>query len=191
MKQSIKFGLFLATLLFSHAALFGQVKINPKVGVNISAIEAKLNDINTEGRAGWNAGIDFRVGKVVYLAPGAHFYSYNARLTRDIDNPEDFDFQGETQIQSIKMPLNMGLKVLGLRAYGGITPTFVLGVKEQPDFSFDKDQLNSLTWGGNLGVGLDLLFLTVDASYEVGLTDYFKDVEGKNNVFTLSVGVKF
>ncbi len=190
MKQSIKF-LCMTAALFVATQMSAQVAINPKVGVNVSGIEAELGDLRTDVRAGWNAGLDFRVGKGLYFSPGIHFYSNKAGLTNEIENRDDFRFEGETQIQSIKVPMNIGLKILGLRAYGGVSPTYVLGVNEAPDFAFDVDNLNRLTWGGNLGVGLDLLFLTIDATYEIGLTDYFKDAEGANNVLSLSVGLKF
>ena len=190
MKQSIKFFCTVAAFL-GILQMQAQVKVNPKVGVHTAAIEADLGDMDTDVRAGWNAGLDFRVGRNVYFSPGIHFYSTKADLTSTIDDRDDFRFRNETQIQSLKAPLNVGIKLLGLRAYGGVTPTYILGTNDVPDFTFDTDNLNRLTWGGNLGVGLDLLFLTVDATYEIGLTDYFKEAEGSNNVFSLSVGLKF
>ncbi len=192
MKQSIKFLImffgFLGSTLFLHAQ---EVKVNPKFGVNISGIEAEIDDIRTEARAGWNAGIDFRIGKGAYIAPGIHYYSYSAGLKSRIEDVDDFRLEDETTIQSLKLPVNLGLKILGLRAQGGIVPTYVTHVRERDGFDFDIDQLNRLTWGANVGVGIDLLFLTLDANYEIGLSDYFKNVEGRNNLLTLSAGIKF
>ena len=167
------------------------VKVNPKFGVNVSGIEAQINNIDTEARTGWNAGIDFRIGKNAYIAPGIHYFQNSAELVGEVDDIEDFRLTDQTTIQSLKVPVNVGLKILGLRAQGGIVPTYVLGVSDQPSFDFDVDQLNRFTWGANVGVGLDLLFLTIDANYEIGLTDYFKGVEGRNNILSLSVGLKF
>jgi hypothetical protein len=42
-----------------------------------------------------------------------------------------------------------------------------------------------------MGVGVDFLFLTFDANYELGMSDFFKNVEGRNNMLTVSVGLKF
>jgi hypothetical protein len=198
MNQSAKI-----TFVLLFAALFtlpamAQIKVNPKVGVNFSGIESQLNDITAEARVGWNAGIDFRMGDgLIFFQPGAHYYNYTARLLQDVDRPDDVAFEDETTIQSIKAPINLGLRVtgdnglLGIHVKGGITPTYVLGVDEKEGFNFSKEQLNTFTWGANAGVGVDFLFLTVDANYEIGLNDFFADAEGANNVLTLSVGLKF
>ncbi|MCI5083678.1 MAG: PorT family protein, partial [Saprospiraceae bacterium] len=61
MKQSMKFILSMAFVLMA-AQLFAQIDVIPKAGVNISALDAKLNDIRTEARVGWNAGLDVRMG---------------------------------------------------------------------------------------------------------------------------------
>jgi hypothetical protein len=116
---------------------------------------------------------------------------------QDLNENTEVNFREETTIQSLKVPVNIGLRLtgdnglLGLYAKGGIAPTYVLGVKETDNFDFKVDDLNRFTWGANVGVGVDILFLTADLTYEKGLTDFFDGVEGKNNVLTLSVGLKF
>ena len=191
--------LFLAlALLFSVQLVSAQVKVNPRVGLNVSALDAKLTDFTAEARAGWNAGMDFRIGQgTIFLHPGIHYYSNTTRLVQDINTETEVRFSEETTIQSFKAPLNLGLRVtgdnglLGLYLHGGVVPTSVMGVKEVDNIPFDIDKLNRLTWGANAGVGLDFLFLTANLSYEHGLTEYFVDGEGRNNVVTLSVGLKF
>ena len=59
------------------------------------------------------------------------------------------------------------------------------------NFDFDVKDLNRFNYGANLGVGIDLAFLTVDVTYEIGLKDYFQNAEGRNNMLTASVGIKF
>lgn len=178
-------------LVFVTAAQ-AQVRVNPKVGVNLSALEAKLQDFDAETRAGWNAGVDFRVGKgLFYVSPGAHYYSFTARLIDHELNPDNVQFEEETTIQSLRIPLNVGVNILGLRAQGGLTGAYVLGVTEKNGFAFDASDLNRFTYGANVGVGIDLLFLTADLNYEIGLRDFFKEAAGENNILTLSVGLKF
>jgi len=198
MKQLRFFSITLFALLLAAGSLAAQVTINPKVGVNYSGIDAKLNDINAEARVGWNAGVDFRLSEsLIYLQPGAHFYSYTARLLQEVDDPEDVQLSEETQIQNIRLPVNLGIRLTGeggilqLHAIGGVTPSYVLGVNEKEDFAFDKDSLRDWTFGANVGLGLDILFLTANVNYEIGLTDFFEAAEGRNNMLTLSVGVKF
>ena len=197
MKTSIRVISFLSLLFFCQSS-FAQVRVSPKVGFNVSAIEANIKDFSAESRTGWQAGMDFRLGDgALFLNPGLFYYSNTARLMQEIDENTNVDFTEETTINSLKAPLNVGLRLLGdnglvgLYVKGGISPTYVLGVKEVENFAFDINELNRLTWGANVGVGVDILFLTADLSYEKGLTDYFDGVEGRNNVLTLSVGLKF
>ncbi len=197
MRPSVKY-LLLVAFVAINAQLFAQVSINPKVGVNVSALDAKLRDMTTEARAGWNIGADLRVGNgFIFLNPGLHYYNYTAALYKEFDDPDIFRNQDETTIQALKLPVNIGVRLTGqgglidLYAKGGIVPTYVAGVKERPNFDLSVDDLNRLTYGANIGVGVDVLFLTIDLNYEIGMKDYFKDSSGKNNVLTLSAGLKF
>lgn len=198
MKTSIRISLVAVALFLVSQVSFAQIRVTPKVGLNVSAVDAKLNDFSAEARTGWNAGVDFRLGDgILFLNPGLHYYSFTARLMQDIDENTNVNFREETTIQSLKAPINIGLRLtgdnglLGLYAKGGIAPTYVMGVKETDNFDFNVDDLNRLTWGANVGVGVDILFLTADLTYEKGLSDFFDGVEGRNNVLTLSVGLKF
>ena len=198
MRQSLVF-VFGICMMFMTFQASAQIKLNPKVGVNISALDANIRDIQTEARAGWNVGLDTRIGEgVVFLNPGLHYYNYTAKLIKDINNPQDFEnLENETKIQSVKLPVNIGINLtgdggmLGIHALGGISTNYMINVKEKSDVDFNIDDLNRFTWGANIGVGVDVLFLTVNATYEIGLSEYFKDASGKNNMFTLSAGVKF
>ncbi len=188
----------IAFLGLATMPLNAQVSINPKMGVNLSALDTKLQDIDAEARAGWNAGFDLRLGKgVVFLNPGLHYYSVTARLFKEIESPDDVNLSEETTIQSLRAPVNIGFKLtgkgglIGLQARGGIVPAYVIGVKERPSFDLNIEDLNRMTWGANVGLGLNVLFFTVDLNYEIGLSKFFNDSEGRNNMLTASVGIKF
>lgn len=206
MKTSIRLAiLFVAVMLSTHYS-FAQVRFSPKVGVNVSALDATLEDIDADAqaRAGWNAGLDMRLGDgMFFLAPGLHYYSFTTRLMQGFDNPEEIDFSSESSVQSLRAPINIGLRLtgdnglLGIYAKGGVTPAYVLGIKQQDEVSipeiptFQLDDLNRFTWGANVGAGIDLLFLTAELNYEIGLNDFFKNSAGRNNMLTMSVGLKF
>lgn len=178
-----------------------KVKVNPKVGLNVSALDVQIQDINADAqaRAGYQAGVDLRVGDgVVFFNPGLHYTAFTARLISNLDEqPGELNPSEETMIQSFRLPVNAGVKLtgkgglIGLYLKGGVTPAYVFGVRERPSYNFDIDQLNRFTLGANVGLGFDLLFLTVDANYEIGLNDFFKNATGKNNMLSLNVGVKF
>lgn len=190
--------ILLAAAVTLSTQVQAQVRINPKAGVNISALDTKIQDMTAEARAGWNVGVDVRAGRgLVFFNPGVHYYSFTARLIPDIDETDEFKPNEETMIQSVRLPVNLGINItgqgglLGLHVKGGVTPAYVIGVKERPNYNFDVETLNRFTMGANVGLGVDLLFLTVDANYEIGLNNFFKEAAGKNNMLTLNLGIKF
>ena len=172
--------------------------INPKVGVNLSAVDGNLGNLQAAAKIGWNAGVDFRVGgKKIFLSPGLHFNNYTARLVNDIDTDTQVNFKDETTIQALKAPVNIGFDITGkkqlLNLYlkGGVTPTMILAVNEKAGIPFSKDDLKTFSWGANVGLGMDITILTVDLNYEIGMSDYFANTTGRNNVLTLSAGIRF
>lgn len=199
MRRLTRISILAAILIIASFEMNAQaeVKILPKVGINVSNFNADWDDFeNYEngGRVGWQAGIDVRVGKYAYFAPGLH---YSSTTLRDINMDElennTFSFGEELTVQSLKLPLNVGLKVpvLGLRVQGGITGNYALDIKDANGNSFDPVLLNRVTASTNLGVGMDILWMTVDFNYEKGITDYFNNVDIKNNTYSLTVGLKF
>lgn len=172
--------------------------INPKVGVNLSAVDGNLNDLQASAKVGWNAGVDFRAGgKKLFIIPGLHFYNYTARLFNDISTDTQVKFKDETTIQAIKAPVNLGFdltgkkQLLNLYLKGGVTPTMVLAVNEKPGIPFSKDDLKTFSWAANAGLGMDIAFLTVDLNYEIGMSNYFANTSGRNNILSLSAGIRF
>lgn len=179
---------------------FGQARISPKFGFNFSALNTELDSIESEGRSGWNLGIDLRIesrNRVLFFHPGIHYQ----KMTADLRKVEEFatpgELEEETTINSIKLPLNVGGYLTGeggivrLHVRGGIVPQFVVGVTDRDKFAFDKDRLNSFTWGGNLALGLDFILLTAEFSYEFGFSDFYTDYDGKNRMAMINFGFIF
>ncbi len=189
--------LLLLAFTLCAQTLFAQLHVLPRVGVNTSALDTERNGQVTDLRVGWNAGLDLRLGpNKLFLQPGAHYYNFTARLVQK-DIADQVTFRDETTIQAVQVPLNAGLrligagKLLGLYLKGGVTPMFITGVDEKPGFAFNKDKLNDMTWNANVGAGLDLLIFNVELNYAWGLSDFFTDVEGRNQMWTLSAGFRF
>jgi hypothetical protein len=179
---------------------FSQTRISPKFGFNFSALNTELDTIDSEGRSGWNAGVDFRIesrNRVFFFHPGVRYQ----KMTADLRKLDEFSMPGEleeeTTINSIKVPLNVGGYLTGeggilrLHLRGGIVPQFVVGVTERDKFAFDKDRLNTFTLGGNLALGVDFILLTAEFSYEFGFSNFYKDFDGKNRMASINFGFIF
>ena len=56
------------------------------------------------------------------------------------------------------------------------------------------DDLKNSTWSVQMGGGIDVFFVTLDVRYEMGVDNIYNgssDVEMKNNIFNVSLGIKF
>lgn len=193
-----KLSLFSFLMFALLTATDAQIAFNPKVGVNASGLDARIDDFRSEARAGWNAGFDLRIGdRMVFFQPGVHIYNMNAELSQEPGLDDVTFLQDQTTIQLVKFPVNMGLRLTGtdglinIYALGGFTPTLLAGVRESSTFSLSEDDINDFTYGANIGAGIDLFFLTVDVRYEVGLNNFYVDSPGKNNMLTANVGLRF
>jgi hypothetical protein len=194
MKRIILVVALIGTFLSTEA----QIEFNPKIGVNASGLDAKIKDFQSEARAGWNAGFDLRIGdEMLFFQPGVHIYNMNATLSQEPGLDDVSFLQDETTIQMIKFPMNLGLRLTGgdglinIYALGGVTPSLLAGVKESSNFSLSEDDVNDFTMGANIGAGIDLFFLSFDLRYEIGLKDFYTNAEGKNNILTANVGIRF
>ncbi len=198
MKNLLRFAFvaLLCTAVFSvYAQSETKVKVNPKFGFNTSLFNTnEISDFEAHGRVGWNAGVDVRIGKFFYLAPGLHYYKTTMRFVNRSEVEDfQFDLEGEPTIQSLKMPILVGGKIplIGLRVQGGITPSYVLSTRLPNGTDLGTGLLNRFTTATTFGVGWDLTFITFDLTYMHSMQSFFKDWDAKNNTITLTAGVKF
>lgn len=191
--------LFLIALACLFAApVFSQAKgfkINPKVGVSLSRLADDPDDFQSTARPGYSLGGEVRLGKKWHLISGAHFNVMNYDLV-DLTVDGEQPFEDLAGVKTLKVPVNLGvnlvnLKLLKLRTFGGVNFYKTLGVTDN-DLGIQKSDFVDKYWGINAGVGLDLLFLTLDLQYEWGQTGIFANQsDTKYGTIGLSAGFKF
>ena len=107
-------------------------------------------------------------------------------------------------MHSLRVPLNAGVYLTGaetavrIRLNAGVTPSFILGVGDN-NLQIGADDFESINWGLNGGLGFDFTVVTLDFGYEHGLNRIvdnididnvnFPNIDGRNRIFTISVGV--
>ncbi len=185
-----------------------QVAINPKIGANFSRITSENVRLSEDGvKAGLNAGLDFRIGAedgAVFFQPGLHYYNIGSRFTasREGDNGVDTNLEDAITVHSLRVPLNAGVYLTGaetavrVRLNAGVTPSFILGVGDN-NLQISADDFESINWGLNGGLGFDFTIVTLDFGYEHGLNQIVNsigaidlpDVNGRNRLFTVSLGI--
>ena len=203
--------LFLSVCLTIVTYAQAQVAFNPKIGVNFSKITSKDIALSEEGaKAGFNAGIDFRVWgdeSRVFFQPGLHYYNVGSQFKVNATESGDngtvrTDIKDIVNVHSLRVPLNAGVYLTNtdspvrVRLNGGVTPSFVLGVGES-NLDIRADDFKKIYWSLNGGLGFDFSLVTLDFNYDHALSDVLSSVDrinanninGRNRGLSISLGV--
>lgn len=190
--------LLTATLIicsFSYAQIPG-FNIGPKVGGTFSKFTTDQDQIKEELKSSFHFGAFARIGKKVYLQPELILMKRSGLLRTDLIAGSS----NSIKITSIDIPILLGVKVIDLKATNvRVMAGPVASLTINKEISIDnwentinKDDLRNANWGIQFGAGADLLFLTLDLRYEIGMNDVSK-LDGfdlKNNMFIISLGWK-
>ncbi|MCF0041489.1 outer membrane beta-barrel protein [Dyadobacter fanqingshengii] len=169
----------------------------PMVGIHASNFNADFQDDQYEGRAGWNAGLDFRFRmRKFFIQPGVHYFSSSMNVTSE-DSISTAPLLTGPRIHSLKAPLMIGVYLTKAKGgffrfniKGGVVGNYVLNVDQNGSDRFDKDNIEDFSYGLNAGVGLEFGFVTLDFSHEWGMSALFKDSNQKNNILRATLGFK-
>jgi hypothetical protein len=192
--------LLIAVIIIMAVTLVQGQKINfgPKVGYSASKLSTNLPDITEDIRHNFMAGLFLRIGNKVYFQPELLYHARGGIL----------DSAGHVQkikFSNIDVPFIVGfklldLKVFNLRFMGGPVASFVLDKEitfnDLVKNPFKGADFKNMIWGLDVGLGIDVLFLTLDVRYEFGLNNIYITPENgqaydmKNNLFTVGLGFK-
>lgn len=164
---------------------------------SVLSSESKINTTNVKGgRVGWNLGADMRFGSILFVQPGVHYYS--SSLSLEATDGSIKDFKESARLQSLKIPVMVGVSPFSNTGDGniefvitaGVVPAFNLGIKDENEFIKDDD-LTKVNWSGKIGAGLEFGLFVVGVDYEFGFNKILKDAESNFSIIGASVGFKF
>ena len=191
--------ILLSVALITGSIAWSQVpgfSIGPKIGTTFSKYTTDQDQIKEEMKNSVFFGAFVRLGNKIYLQPELLVMSRNG-LLKDENAQES---QATLKIHTIDVPLLAGIKLLDLkavnvRAMAGPVASFVIDkniTSENWDETITNDDFKNMNWGLQFGAGVDVLFLTLDVRYEIGLNDVSKlnNFNLKNNMFTVGLGWK-
>lgn len=199
MKKIILF-LLLSTLIIPAMAQ-SPISLGLKAGYNTSKLTTDVNQFKQEGVNNFLAGAFLRVnlGKI-YLQPEAYFNSKGGKLEYLSGGPvqvvNEFDFN------TVDVPVLLGLNVINkpalkLRANAGPLLSFFTDKKLNSDFNITSDQIKDNFFGWQYGVGVDVLFFTLDVRMENSTGNLYTgpqientDLNAKSKSFIVSLGIK-
>lgn len=187
MKKSLLTATF---MLLGIVTLFAQVELKALVGTNFSSLKYTDGGSKYAGKAGYQFGGGVLIGDKFYVEPGIQFVKSSGEIT---ENSTSFDFSQNF----VKVPVYAGYHLLGaedkpiaLRIFAGPAVSIAGKISKGED-QIGKDDLKKAIWAVDGGVGLDILFLFVEANYEYAFTDHFvSDANNaKHGAFIINAGV--
>ena len=198
----------LLVLLLASGSILAQrsIYVNPKGGLNISGLNEELEGVTQTGKAGYNIGVDLRLGGgFAFFQPGMFYYQYNTKYeiveSSLLPNGET-SYSSDVKVSSIKIPAQVGFRIfttkpLSIRANLGPAVNFPVDVSSDDKLVLNRNHYENVTVGGVIGAGVDVLIFTFDINYEFGLSDYITfddpnvDASSSNQyVLTFNVGIR-
>lgn len=193
--------LILVMLMFTAVSYSQKVTLGPLVGFNSSKLSTNLPDIKEEAKANFLFGAFLRIGKKVYLQPEFVYTTKGGEFKNDLVSGA----QQTIKLKQLEIPAMVGfrlinLEIINIRIMGGPMAGIIID-KEVTFNDFVNDPIpessfKDLQWAIQLGAGIDVLFLTLDVRYEIGLNDLYdpaagmEDYDMKNNLWRVSLGWK-
>ena len=169
-------------------------KVFGGVSFNNLIVDSKL--VKPQTAVGWLLGASYKRGRFFYWELGAtyHHAVYNLKDTTMIPGS---NFDGVFGTNNINVPVKFGLnflffisRIVGLRVYVGAVPSFTLGVGENK-LNITMDKLNTFNLYGQGGIGVDVAFIFVEAGYNYGFMDVFKNHKSNPNQIFVTLGFRF
>lgn len=175
------------------------LEVGGLVGVNLSKLSTASTDLNTYTQAGYLVGglLRLNIGNL-YLQPELLFTAKGSQLKSEGGDRVQVDFK------YIEVPLLLGFKIINQRRYnvrvmGGPVAAYAGSIEGDDNFDNASDYFENAQWNAQLGVGVDVAFITFDTRYEWGLNDlrtslakergFDKSVTTRN--LRISLGLKF
>lgn len=164
-----------------------------KAGVNSSKISFNIEDYTSESivKAHFGAFARLGVGRI-YVQPEAYFSAKGGELDQNVLNTVTaFNYK------TLDVPVLLGFKLLkgktvDLHVVAGPVFSYLTSSSIDENEDFSKEYFADNYMGFQYGVGIDVLFLTLDARMEHGNNKLYSDagINGKNQTFMLTVGLK-
>ncbi len=191
MKKLLLSVVYLA-IAFSLSAQF-DFHLGVKGGVNFSKVSFDKEGYSSESVTKTHLGAFGRIGwDRVYLQPEVYYSGKGGDISDAQQVLTSFD------LNSVDVPLLLGIKLIkgknfNMHVVGGPVFSGILTKDVSGGSMSNKSFYDDYFFGYQYGLGVDVLFITLDARMENGVSELYSDptVNGKNQTFMLSLGLKF
>lgn len=163
-------------------------------GVNLNQFYIGSSQYESPAALGYHLGGAYKRGKFFYWQVGARYNNPVYSLKDVTTGQEESDF---LILREIDIPITGGInflsfvnRIVALRVFVSLDPSFILGIRKN-DFAFTKDDLNTFIFNGQAGAGINVAFLVIEAGYNYGFQDQFKDFGSKTGQIFVNLGFRF
>lgn len=190
-KLTLSLAIVLATTFFASAQVLPSFQFGIKGGVNLSKFSTS-GTFDSGNRAGYLAGFWARIGAAgLNLQPEIYYTSKIATISNS-------SAENTVTLNSIDVPVLAGLKFGALGVGGRLTTGPVASFIINKDQSFGSAagsiatlNFKNQAYAWQFGAGLDIMKLSVDLRYELGLTNLSNSgYDQKLNLFNLSLAYR-
>lgn len=167
-----------------------------------SLIDGVLHNRSVSGRPGFQYGAAVTFGDQFYVQPGIQFTTLSTTVTNE-NTTTGAELTDETTLSIISVPLKFGVRLVppdaenwfNVRLFGGFDGHHVTSVDHGTNHpstgDLDEDDYTNMILNADFGMGIDVLFLFVDAGYQLGLTPVHTGGDGaKSNAFYANLGLR-
>jgi len=201
--------LLLFVLLFISAEVtFGQFAFGVKVGYNASKLSTNLDTIKSSFNSGFHIGAFARIGNRLHLQP-EFYYTLSGGKFDFSSYSAAKNWTQQVTVGTLDIPVLIGYKIiktelLSWRVMAGPELSLVVNskIKNVTNTGYiTTSDISKVNWYIQVGTGIDVLFLTLDVRYQIGLNKIIDNftaptggpvypVNSKGNMFVISVGFK-
>jgi hypothetical protein len=183
--------LFLAIFLIGSYSAYAQDEDEPKIGgVRGGYHLATMVDDGSKPDTAKNLSSfyigffkDQKIAKILFWGSGIEYFQNGLKYSKN----------SNVKLHTISVPVNLKVKIGPVYGRGGITANFKVKEKiEYDDKKYDPVKSDKANWFDSAafaGVGVEILFLSVEARYHWGLIDVKNGLY--NRYFQLGATVSF
>lgn len=191
--------ILILTITFFATTAFSQITFGPKIGYNTSKLSTDKSDIKSDLRNSFQFGAFLRLGTKIYVQPEINWITEGGVFKQETGG---INLEDEIKLSTIQIPFLVGLKAIDLkvaniRIFGGPAASIVTDktIEGPNDLGISVDHFEDLIWSLQIGAGVDVLMLSLDVRYNIGLSKVIENVgpvtlDSKTNGFTVSLGWK-
>ncbi len=188
-----KLTVYIISALFFTIPSFAQLDISFMAGVNSTDFRCNQQEYVILNDWGYQAGMHIRLGDKIFFETGVQWILSKTKFCSTTDNNICSDI---INVSQIRVPAYMGRRILklgiiDLRVNTGPTMRIVNNVIDN-DYNIHKEYFSEAVFSWDFGAGLDILCLSLDVNYEIGLSEAIYNAYGsQNDILSLTLGLTF